>query len=528
MNLYLGLDSSTQSLSAIVIAVGPDDERHVVFEHTLNFDAEYPEYGTQNGVLPHDDPTVQNSSPLLWVAALDRMMGIIAKESDLDLASLRAIAGSGQQHGSVYLKSGVWETLRGLDPQKDLVAQLGDVFSRRNSPIWMDASTTAQCEAIRAAVGGDSVLAELTGSGAFERFTGPQIRKFYETEPDAYASTHTIHLVSSFMASLLAGESAPIDPGDGAGMNLMDLGKKRWALAALKATAPGLEAKLPPVAESCSLVGKLSPYWAQRYGLSSDIDVAMWSGDNPCSLIGVGLVKPGRIAISLGTSDTLFGFLPEPVVDTEGRGHVFGAPTGDYMSLICFLNGSLAREQIRDAAGYDWQGFEAALNSTPVGNNGAMLLPWFAPEITPRVEQPGVHRFDLAADDHPANVRAVIEAQMIATTLHSEWMGVEVDTIYATGGASRNRGILQVMSDVHNARVYQLETGNSAALGAALRAYHAHFVANGQPMEWDDVTRGFVTLLAGSEISPVRAHVDVYREMKNLYAQREAHARHSE
>ena len=168
------------------------------------------------------------------------MMGIIAKESDLDLASLRAIAGSGQQHGSVYLKSGVWEALRGLDPQKDLVAQLGAVFSRRNSPIWMDASTTAQCEAIRAAVGGDSVLAELTGSGAFERFTGPQIRKFYETEPDAYASTHTIHLVSSFMASLLAGESAPIDPGDGAGMNLMDLGKKRWALAALKATAPGL------------------------------------------------------------------------------------------------------------------------------------------------------------------------------------------------------------------------------------------------------------------------------------------------
>ena len=103
MNLYLGLDSSTQSLSAIVIAVGPDDERHVVFEHTLNFDAEYPEYGTQIGVLPHDDPTVQNSSPHQWVAALDRMMGIIAKESDLDLASLRAIAGSGQLHGSVYL-----------------------------------------------------------------------------------------------------------------------------------------------------------------------------------------------------------------------------------------------------------------------------------------------------------------------------------------------------------------------------------------------------------------------------------------
>ena len=81
MNLYLGLDSSTQSLSALVIAVGPDDERRVAFEHTLNFDAEFPEYFTQNGVLAHDDPTVKHSSPLLWAAALDRMMGILAKES---------------------------------------------------------------------------------------------------------------------------------------------------------------------------------------------------------------------------------------------------------------------------------------------------------------------------------------------------------------------------------------------------------------------------------------------------------------
>ena len=97
------------------------------------------------------------------------------------------------------------------------------MLSRPVSPIWMDSSTGAECREIAAAVGGDATLAQHTGSRAFERFTGPQIRKFATHEPAAYAATDRIHLVSSFLASLLAGRHAPIDPGDGSGMNLMDL-----------------------------------------------------------------------------------------------------------------------------------------------------------------------------------------------------------------------------------------------------------------------------------------------------------------
>ena len=39
----------------------------------------------------------------------------------------------------------------------------------------------------------------------------------------------------------------------------------------------------------------------------------------------------------------------EPRVDSTGTGHVFGSPTGEFMGLTCFKNGSLARERIRDA-----------------------------------------------------------------------------------------------------------------------------------------------------------------------------------
>ena len=86
----------------------------------------------------------------------------------------------------------------------------------------------------RTALGGARALARLTGSRAFERFTGPQIRKFAEDEPADYAATDRVHLVSSWLASLLAGTHAAIDPGDGSGMNLMDLATKQWSPAAVQ------------------------------------------------------------------------------------------------------------------------------------------------------------------------------------------------------------------------------------------------------------------------------------------------------
>src|SRR5437763_5799425 len=138
----------------------------------------------------------------------------------------------------------------------------------------------------------------------------------------------------------------------------------------------------------------------------------------------------------------------EPRVSRNGIGHVFASPTGEFMGITVFRNGSIARERVRDEFGMSWTDFSNALGQTPPGNNGRMLLPWFEPEITPPVPNARVHRFDLDPEDAPANVRAIVEAQLIAMALHSRWMGVDVKTIHATGGASANSAILQVMADV--------------------------------------------------------------------------------
>jgi xylulokinase len=255
------------------------------------------------------------------------------------------------------------------------------------------------------------------------------------------------------------------------------------------------------------------------------VKIVAWSGDNPCSLIGTGLVDEGRVAISLGTSDTIFGLMREPRVDPTGTGHVFGAPTGDYMGITVFKNGSLARERIRDAFGLTWPEFSSALAATPPGNHGRILLPWFEPEITPDVPRPGVHRFGLSADDGPGNVRAVVEAQQMALALHSRWMGVKITTIHATGGASANRDILQVMADVFGADVYQFEVGDSACLGAALRAFQADVASEGQRISWDDVVRGVAEPVAATRVQPDPARHLMYGGLLRMYAECEQRVR---
>ena len=521
MSLYLGLDSSTQSLSAILIDV---ETRQLVVDHSISFNDRLAEFGCKNGVLPSPDPTVAHSDPLMWLAALDLLCEEL-RQKGIDLAQIVAVAGSGQQHGSVYLNASAGGVLKSLSPERSLASQLRPALSRPTSPIWMDSSTRKQCDEIEAAVGGPAAVAERTGSSCFERFTGPQIRKFWQTEPARYGDTRKIHLVSSFMASVLAGKHAPIDHGDGAGMNLMDIRKRDWSPAMLKATAPGLGGKLTGLARSHAVVGRISPYFVQKYGFSPRCQAVAWSGDNPCSLVGVGLIRSGRVCISLGTSDTYFGFMPEPHISTEGEGHVFGSPTGDYMSLICFLNGSLTREKVKDVFGLSWEQFSDALRQTKPGNGGRVMLPYFSPEITPKVLDPKVCRYWLNPTDVEGNVRAVVEAQMASMAIHSKWMGVKTRMIYATGGASANRAILEIMANVHNADVYQFQVGKSAALGAALRAAHADLKASGNEMPWPQVVKGFAEPIAESRVRPDRAAVKVYREFLKLYKACEDHAR---
>ena len=149
---FLGLDSSTQSLTALVV----DTETGEVIDRSVAFGARLPQYKSPNGFLAHADPRVKHSDPLMWVEALDLLLGEL-RAAGVDLGAIRGVSGAGQQHGSVYLarpldEAGQWSA------SEPLVDQVRPLLSRATAPIWMDASTGAECAEIAAAAGGDDKM----------------------------------------------------------------------------------------------------------------------------------------------------------------------------------------------------------------------------------------------------------------------------------------------------------------------------------------------------------------------------------
>jgi xylulokinase len=209
-----------------------------------------------------------------------------------------------------------------------------------------------------------------------------------------------------------------------------------------------------------------------------------------------------------------------PRTDPNGYGSVFGNPAGGFMSLACFSNGSLAREEIAKKFGLSWSDFASAIiDKTKPGNGGNMLLPYFVPEITPRVLKASPRWFGneafVAGKDATASARAVAEAQALSMRIHSEWIGETMKTVLVTGGASRNKGLLRVLADVFQAVIMQLAVSNSSALGGALRAAQA---VGGNA--WDELFTRFAPPDREMRVEPNPATQSIYKDMAAQFQER--------
>ena len=450
----LGIDSSTQGVKAVVYDADADK---VVASANVNYCRDLPEFGSQEGFLPNADLRIRRANPEMWVRGLELVLKRL-KESGAPMGEVSAVGGCAQQHATVFLSENGVEGVKGGEVASSW-------FSRKTSPIWMDSSTGDEVAALDARFG--NVLRDRTGSPAIERFAAAQIIKFVREEPESYAHTVRIHLLSSFLTSLLAGEDAPVDIGDGAGMNLLNLKTLEWDRDICDFVAPDLAAKMPRIHRPGNAPLRLSARFAE-FGLRPGIPVAPFTGDNPASLVGCGAEKPGCAVISLGTSDTFFAAMPEFRTDPDGFGHVFGNPCGGFMSLSCFKNGSLARDRVRRECGVDWRFFdETAFDLTAPGNDGKRAFPYFETEITPKHDATGIEaNFDWTTATAETKIRAIVEGQIANIRERTRWIG-DFDKICVTGGASRSKGIRSVIHDIFGAEVTTLDATDSAAIGGA-------------------------------------------------------------
>ncbi|TLD32490.1 xylulose kinase [Venturia nashicola] len=518
--LYMGFDLSTQQLKGIVV----NSNLKLIHEAKVDFDADLSKYGIEKGVLTNP-PEGEIFAPVaMWLEALDLVLQRL-RESGLDFSRIRGISGAGMQHGTVFWSQDAEHILSSLDAGKSLVEQLepgskGErkgAFSHPFSPNWQDASTQSQCEEFDKSLGGPEKLAQNTGSKAHHRFSGPQIMRFRQKYSDAYAATARISLVSSFLASILLGRVAPIDIGDVCGMDLWDISAGAWNDDLLSLAAGGernlgeLKLKLGSVPQDGGgSFGKVSQYFVKRYGFSSEASIIPFTGDNPSTILALPL-RESDAMVSLGTSTTFL--MSTPHYKPDPAYHFMNHPTtpGLYMFMLCYKNGGLAREHIRDALNNDksnsWDKFnDVSVKSPPLNQKDSidsMKIGLFfpRPEIVPNVHA-GIWRYtynpksqDLTevkedSQEWPlpqTDARAILESQFLSLRLRSqnlvsaqtspkvktEKLPPQPRRIYLVGGGSQNPAIAELCSQVLGGAegVYKLDIGgNACALGAAYKA----------------------------------------------------------
>src|SRR6267143_6750931 len=315
------------------------------------------------GRAPHElierDDGTREQDPAWWIEALRVAVRDATRGERFDIGGIGV---SGQQHGLVC-----------LDRSDQPV---------RAAKLWNDTTTVRECADLTRKLGGDRRVLELLGNLILPGYTAPKIAWLAAHEPDAYARTARMCLPHDYLNLWLTGQFVT-EFGDASGTAYFDVRARRYSDAVLAAidAARDWTRTLPPIARSLSVVGTLRREASESLGLDAGVPVSAGGGDNMFAAIGCDLVVEGPLAVSLGTSGTVFAYRGEPAVDPVGEAAAFCDSTGGWLPLAATLNCTSATEWVRELLTMDHAEVDAAVASG--GAAGLAFLPYLSGERTP-------------------------------------------------------------------------------------------------------------------------------------------------
>ena len=448
--VLLGVDVGTSGLKALLLA--PDGR--LLGSATVPYPMAVPR------------PGWAQQDPALWwdgcVTAIRRLL----KESRLPPSRLAGVGLTGQMHGSVFLGA------------------QGEVLTP--ALLWCDQRTAAECGEITRRVGGEASLLRLTFNKALTGFTAPKVLWVRRHLPQVDRKTAKLLLPKDYVRYKLTGGFAT-DVADASGTLLFDVRRRGWSDPMLKALGIP-RAWMPDAYEGSAVTGRISAEAARITGLPAGLPVIAGGGDQAAGAIGCGVIAPGVVSASLGTSGVVFAAAPLPRSTPDGRLHVFcSSVTGGWHvmgvmlsaagSLNWFrhtLGGALLPHPLpRGANAYDLICKAAA--KVPAGAEGLTFLPYLTGERTPYADPDarGVF-FGLSLKHTAAHMaRAVLEGVAFGMRDSVELvrgMGVRVAEIRLSGGGARNPLWCRIQAAAYGATGVRLTREEGPALGAAMLA----------------------------------------------------------
>ena len=440
MSYLLGIDVSTTGVKALLLAEKGTVVSSANTEQPLS--TPYPLWSEQD---PAD----------WWKGAIQSIRQVLA-ETGVAGDAIQGVGLTGQMHGLTLLD------------------EAGEVL--RPAILWNDQRTAAQCDEIRARLG-RSHLIEITGNDALTGFTAPKILWVQENEPEVYKKTRHILLPKDYVRYKLTGAFA-VDRADGAGMILIDIKTRDWSPEMLKALGiPG--EWLPKTYEGPEVTGTVTAEAAALTGLKAGTPVIAGGGDQAAQAVGVGAVKPGIVALTLGTSGVVFATTDQPFIEPDGRLHAFcHSVPGRWhlMGVMLSAAGSLRWYRDTVAPGMDYDSLLAPAKDIPPCSEGLLFLPYLTGERTPHPDPLARGGFAGLTIRHglPHMTRSVLEGVAFGLRDSFELMkSAGLASIYqvrVSGGGARSPLWRQILADVFNAELITVNTTEGAAYGAALLA----------------------------------------------------------
>jgi xylulokinase len=394
---------------------------------------------------PPTSPPRSEQDPAAWWDALARA------GADLAVGPVDALAVAGQQHGMVVLDAA------------------GAVV--RPAKLWNDTESAPDAAALVSRLGAAAWSAAV-GLVPVASYTVTKLAWLRRCEPEAWARLARVVLPHDWLNLQLTGE-AVTDRGDASGTGYWSPGSGAWRpdLLALVDEDRDWAGSLPELRGPSEPAGRVVGDAQARFGPAL---VGPGTGDNMAAALGLGLA-PGDVAVSVGTSGTVFTVSEVPVADPEGIVAGFADATGRYLPLVCTLNAARVLDTVAGLLGVDHESFDALALAAPPGARGLTLLPYLDGERTPnRPDATGTLAGLRTRHERTDLARAAVEG-----VAHGLLDGLDAlvaqgltpaGRLVLTGGGARSTALQRVLADLSGHPVEVHTDAETVARGAAIQA----------------------------------------------------------
>lgn len=490
----------------IGIDIGTSGTKTVLFDEAGNTIAsalkEYPLYQPHVGWAEQD--------PEDWWDAVCFTIRKVISQSGLNPKDISGVGLSGQMHGAVL-----------LDENDNVL---------RRAIIWCDQRSSYECEQITSIIGAKRLI-EITANPALTGFTASKVMWVKNNEPHIFEKIKKILLPKDYIRFKLTGEYAT-EVSDASGMQLMDIPSRRWSNEVIEKLEID-KSWLGEMYESQDITGKIHANASNQTGLQIGTPVVGGAGDQAAGAVGNGIVKPGVISSTIGTSGVVFAYSQDVKIDPLGRVHTFchavpntwhvmGVTQAAGLSLKWFRDNFCIEEkrvaEVLEIDPYILMDQEAE-KSEP-GCDGLIYLPYLMGERTPHLDPDakGVFFGLSAKHDKRQMIRAVMEGVVFSLKDCLEIikeMNIPVSEVRASGGGGKSKLWRQMQADVFGADIVTINSSEGPALGVALLAGVGTGVYSSVEEACNTAIK--VKSIQKADMTNNQAYIKYYNIYKNLY-----------